>query len=420
MELLKPTGEHRDTRHVVRNGLTLDEASMTVLMVHNSYRETGGEDHVFADEASLLESRGHHVIRYRLHNDVAVRMNPVNLAGKTIYNSSSYREITTLIREHRPRVAHFHNTFPLISPAGYYAAAAEGVPVVQTLHNYRLLCPNGLFFRDGRPCEDCLGAKIPLDGVVHACYRESRAASGVVAAMLATHRSLGTWARKVDAYVTPTEFARRKFVEGGLPADKIVTKPNFVNRDPGPGDGGGGYALFVGRLSPEKGLVTLLDAWRRLGERAVPLKVVGDGPLAHLVRRASSENPRIEFVGSRPPAEVHALMRCAAVLVFPSELYETFGRVIVESFAAGTPVVATDIGSAAELVDHGRTGFLFSPGSASDLSRHVARLGSPAYDLHVMRENARAQFEERYTAERNYEMLTDIYESLAGPTRVRA
>jgi glycosyltransferase involved in cell wall biosynthesis len=262
--------------------------------------------------------------------------------------------------------------------------------------------------------------RIPWDGVVHACYRESRAISGVVAAMLAIHRGLGTWARKVDAYVTPTEFARRKFIEGGLPADKIVAKPNFVNQDPGPGDGGGGYALFVGRLSPEKGLVTLLDAWRRLGDRAIPLKVVGEGPLADLVRRASNENPRVDFVGSRPPAEAHALMRRAAVLVFPSELYETFGRVVVESFAAGTPVVAADIGAVAELVDHGQTGFLFSPGSASDLSRHMARIGSSEYDLLTMRENARAQFEDRYTAERNYLMLTEIYESIAEPARVRA
>src|SRR5205814_1104988 len=169
------------------------------------------------------------------------------------------------IRAQRPRVAHFHNTFPLISPAAYYAARAEGVGVVQTLHNFRLLCPNALFFRDGKVCEDCLGRPVAWPGVVHGCYRGSRAASAATAVMTAAHRALGTWRTAVDVYVALTEFSRQKFIAGGLPAEKIAVKANFVYPDPGPGAGAGGYAVFVGRLSAEKGVETLLAAWRPLG-----------------------------------------------------------------------------------------------------------------------------------------------------------
>jgi glycosyltransferase involved in cell wall biosynthesis len=199
------------------------------------------------------------------------------------------------------------NFFPLISPAVYYAARAEGVPVVQTLRNYRLLCSNGLFFRDGHVCEDCLGKTLPWPGVIHACYRESRAGTVPVAAMISIHRALRTWTRMVDVYIALTEFARQKFPEGGLPAKRIVTKPNFVHPDPGPGEGQGGYAMFVGRLSSEKGVGTLLEAWERLGGR-IPLKVVGDGPLASRMIEASRKPLGIEWLGRRPLEEVYARM----------------------------------------------------------------------------------------------------------------
>ncbi len=246
-----------------------------MLLLHNRYQQPGGEDQVFAAEGNLLEAHGHQVLRYTRHNDQVTDQNPLALAGATVWNQAVYRELRTLIRRERPQVAHFHNTLPMISPAAYYAARAEGVPVVQTLHNYRLLCPNALFYRDGQVCEDCLGKAVPWPGVVHACYRESRASSGAVATMLTAHRAIGTWKKAVDMYVALTEFARQKFVQGGLPAEKIVVKPNFIEPDPGSGEGRGHYALFVGRLSQEKGVDTLLAAWEQLGEK-VPLKIVGD------------------------------------------------------------------------------------------------------------------------------------------------
>jgi glycosyltransferase involved in cell wall biosynthesis len=384
---------------------------MKILVVHNRYQEPGGEDQVFLAETALLESYGHPVLRYGVHNDLIADMNRLVLARKALWNSSTYQELRALIRRERPRVVHFHNTFPLVSPAGYYAARAEGVPVVQTLHNYRLLCPDALFFRNGRVCEDCMGKAIPWPGVVHGCYRESRAASGVIAAMLAAHRALSTWTKMVDVYVTLTDFARRKFIEGGLPAEKMMTKPNFVYPDPGPGEGRGGYALFVGRLSPEKGIGTLLAAWERLGIR-IPLKIAGDGPLKGRVIRTVGENPCVERLGHRPTAEVHALLKEAGVLIVPSELYETFGRVVAEAFATGTPVVAADIGAIAELVEHGRTGLRFRPGDQEDLRAQVERLWSRPEEQARMRREVRSEFEAKYTAERNYQMLMKIYGSV--------
>jgi glycosyltransferase involved in cell wall biosynthesis len=369
-------------------------------------------------EASLLESYAHRVVRYSTHNDRMAEMNRLALAGNTLWNSSTYQELRTLIRRERPRVAHFHNIFPLISPAGYYAARAEGVPVIQTLHNYRLLCPVALFFRDGRVCEDCMGKAVPWPGVVHKCYRGSRAASGVIAAMLTVHRVLRTWTEMVDVYIALTEFARSKFIEGGLPAGKIVVKPNFVAPDPGRGRGGGGYALFVGRLAPEKGTGTMLAAWERLGTR-IPLKIVGDGPLRDRVVGAAKRS-KVEWLGHRPVKEVHALMGKADMLVFPSEWYETFGRVAVEAFAVGTPVIAADIGAVAELVEHGRTGLVFRPGDPEDLVTQVEWALSHPAELLRMRDEVRAEFEAKYTAERNYRALMEIYEAALERKKVPA
>jgi glycosyltransferase involved in cell wall biosynthesis len=376
--------------------------------VHNHYQQAGGEDEVFLGEARLLEQQGHEVTRYVAHNDRVASIGRLALAAGTIWNRESQREIRALIRAERPDVVHVHNTLPLISPSVYFSAAAEGVPVVQTVHNYRHLCANGLLLRDGAPCHDCVGRRVGLPGIVHACYRESRAATAAVVAMTGVHRALGTWARRIAVYIALTEFARARLVEGGLPAERIVVKPNFVDPDPGVGRGAGGYAVFVGRLAPEKGVRTLVAAWRALGA-ALPLRIVGDGPLAPEVARAAAEVPGVTWLGRLPPTEVLALVRDAACLVCPSEWYETFGRVIVEAFAGGTPVVASNIGALAELVRPGETGLLFPPGDPAGLAAAVRELLADLPRLARMRVAARAEFERQFTAERNYEMLVEIY-----------
>ena len=380
---------------------------MRILVVHNYYQRPGGEDRVFESESALLEAHGHVVLRYCAHNDAVRESSRLRLSGRAIWSSSAYKEIRLLCRRERPDVVHFHNTLPLISPSAYHAAKAEGAAVVQTLHNYRLACPVATFFRDAGVCEECLGKSFAWPAIVHACYRHSRSASAVVATMVGVHHVLGTWSSKVDRYIALTAFARAKFVELGIPATKLALKPNFVHPDPGVGTHAGRYALFVGRLSAEKGIDTLLRAWKLL-DALVPLKVIGSGPLDHLF---ASPPPGVEWLGQQGKAEVAAMMRDAAFLIFPSEWFETFGLTIIEAYSTGLPVIASAIGAAAELVRDRSTGLLYEAGNATALAECVKWALAHPTEMKLLQAGARREFVERYTASANYEMLMDIYRS---------
>jgi len=382
---------------------------MRILKLHTHYQQPGGEDASFGAEVALLRDKGHTVVPLTFHNKQLEDVPLLWRAAVTLWNREAYTRVREAIRLHRPDILHVHNTFPLASPAVIHAAKAEGVPVVMTLHNYRLLCVNAFLFRQGQVCEACLG-RLPWRGALYGCYRESRAASAVVAGMITLHRALGTW-NLVDRFIALTEFARQKFIEAGFPPEKISVKPNFVHPDPGPGEGRGGYALFVGRLSPEKGLGTLLMAWERLGGKA-PLKIVGDGPLAPEVQEAQKRIPGVEWLGRKAPEEVYALMGEAAFLVFPSEWYETFGRVAIEAFAKGAPVLAAHIGAVGEVTEDGRTGLHFRPGDPEDLAAKVEWLLAHPNELARMRKEARAEYEAKYTAEENYRQLMAIYQTV--------
>lgn len=383
---------------------TPEQSIRRVLIAHNRYRQSGGEDVVVTAETRLLQQHGHEVSQYSLDNRDIAEADRLRTAGRTLWSRSSHREMTRILRQDRPTIAHFHNTFPLMSPAVYYAARKVGVVVVQTLHNYRLICPNALLFRNGRVCEDCVGRAVPWPGVVHACYRGSRPASAAVAGMVALHRGLGTWRHAVDAYIAPTEFARKKLVEGGLPADRIAVKPHFLHEDPGHGEHGGGYALFVGRLSVEKGLATLLQAWARLSD-ALPLKILGTGPAGPPAVSPAG----VEWLGAQPRERVLALMRDAALLIFPSECYEAFPMVLAEAFATGLPVMASRLGAAAEVVVDGFSGRLFTPGDPADLASTVTWMIAHRPEALAMGRNGRSEFEAKYTAATNYALLREIY-----------
>ena len=382
---------------------------MKILMVHNYYRENGGEETVFAAESALLWEYGHDVIPYTEDNRQASGESPWVAGMNAVWSRRSQRALGRLLEEKRPDVVHFHNTFLRISPAAYYTCQEHGVPVVQTLHNYRPLCPAATFFRDGHVCEECLGRTITTPAVVHGCWHGSRAQSLAPAAMVSVHRAFGTWQKQVDLYVALSEFSRRKFIAGGFPADKIAIKPNFVAPDPGEGSGDGRFALFAGRLSAEKGVPTLLDAWKRLAGR-IPLVIAGDGPLAGLVQQATRDDPAVRWLGSLPHAQLIELIGQASFLVFPSECYENFPLVLVESFACGRPVLATDLGAAAEIVDDGRLGLHFHAGDAADLAGKAAWACDHPAQMAEMGRQARSEYEEKYTAEDNYRRLMDLYE----------
>ena len=384
---------------------------MKILFIHNRYSIEGGEEQSFEAEIRLLRERGHAVDVYEETNERVRELGEARVALRAIWSREAYRELRSRLSRSRYDIVHVQNFFPLISPAAHHAARAEGVRVVQSVRNYRLLCPAATLFRKGRVCEDCLGKAVPWPGILHGCYRESRAGTASVGAMISAHRALRTWRRKVDLFVALTEFVRDKLTAGGLPADRIVVKPNFVHPDPGEGRGAGDYALFVGRLSPEKGLGTLLEAWPRLGGR-IELRIAGEGPLA-----GAPPSPGVKWLGRLDQHDIVELMGNARFLVCPSEWYEPFGRVAIEAFARGTPVLASDIGGLAELVEHGRTGRLFRPGDPSDLARQALWMLDHPAELAGMRKAARAEFETRYTAERNYAKLLAIYCRALGDPR---
>lgn len=388
---------------------------MKILLAHNRYQIPGGEDSVFGDEKKLLELNGNKIIQYVRSNDEITSKSLLLASAQTIWNQASYKEIQSILDLEKPDLIHVHNFFPIISPAIFYAAKSRGVPVVQTLHNYRLWCLNAYFFREGGVCEDCKGKPFMIPGIKHQCYRGNIGASAVLATMLSVHRALPTW-DKVNVFITLSQFAHDKFVEYGLPAQKLRLKPNFVSAAPPVGDGQDNSVLYVGRLSPEKGIDVLLSAWNYL-ERHITLKIAGSGPLQEQVEAVARKNSSVQFLGQQPQGKIYELLRRSKALIFPSLWYEGMPRTIIEAFAAGTPVIASNLGAMSSMIDSGRTGLHFQPGNVDDLVQQVFWMLEHTTQWQIMRQQARQEFESKYTAEQNYALLMDIYQqALQGKT----
>lgn len=379
---------------------------MRIVLLHNRYRQAGGEDTVVALEQRLLRARGHEVHVFSRDNRTISREGGIRVAAGTIWSMEAARELGELVDAVVPDVVHAHNTFPLMSPSVYTAAERRRVPVVQTLHNYRLVCPAATMFRDGLPCSDCLG-RLPWPAVLHACYRDNRKASAVTAAMLSIHRALGTWHDRVDAYVALSEFARRTFVEGGLPEARIHVRPNYVEpptEDERAARGDGSYGLYVGRLSEEKGVDVAVRAWRELD---IPLVVLGEGPLSKVLRNDAPHH--VEFAGQVSRDQVRRLMLNAAFLVVPSIWYEGCPMVVLEAFSLGLPVLASDLGSLTELVEEGRNGVRVTPGDATALAEAAGRLAASRSLRAELGEGATDTYFAHYSPERAYRRLMAIY-----------
>lgn len=375
---------------------------LRVLVVHNAYQLRGGEDSVVDAEVALLRERGHDVALLLRHNDEVNEVSRLSLAAQSIWSRQTVRQITERVNGFRPDVIHVHNSLPLVSPSVFWAAAQKRVPVVQTLHNFRLLCPQATFLRKGQVCEDCLG-RTPWPAVVHGCYRESRVQTGVVATMLAVHRGLGTYRNHVTRYIALNEFCKSKFVQGGLPTDRIDVKPNFVDWTPLSLDAPRAGGLYVGRLSVEKGIQVLAQAMSLYSDHQV--QVVGAGPFEALMRDAAGP----AYLGERSFDKVMIGIQNAAYLVLPSLCYEGFPRTLVEAYSCGTPVIASRHGSLAELVKEGETGLLFEPGNADQLVDRLRWADTHPQAMREMGHAARREYERLYTPEKNANELLSIY-----------
>ncbi|MFI6721273.1 glycosyltransferase [Kribbella sp. NPDC050470] len=382
---------------------------MRVAMLHNRYRtgQPSGENTVVAQTVDLLGNSGHDVDLYvRNSDDIAglARKDRALLPFRSVWSYSAERDLTVLLQEQRPDVVHVHNTFPLFSASVLRAAHRLNLPVVATLHNFRLMCANAVLQRDGRPCESCIG-KIPWSGVRHGCYRESRVQTLPLATSIGVHHKLRTWQRYVTTLIAPSEFVRGRFVAGGYDPDQIVVKPHAVPHSGLVREGPGEAVVFLGRLVEDKGFADLLQAWdSSLGT----LVVIGDGPLRAEAEARAARDSSIQVKGQLPWAEGMELLRSARVAVVPARSYETFGLVVVEAFAHGVPVVASRLGALAELVDDGETGALTEPGDPEGLRKAIGLVGDPVTSV-AFGERARQVYLDRFTPERDLVGTERIY-----------
>lgn len=384
---------------------------MRILIGHNSYQQPGGEDAVVQTEFSLLKDFGEDVRLFVRSNselkDYSL-IEKLRFMTRMGWQENSYREMIRTLKDFRPDIAHFHNIFFMLSPSVYQACRDEGVAVVQSFHNFRLLCSNALLFRNNRICEECIEHKNRWRGVYHGCYKKSRFATAFVVQMLERHWKNDTWTQSIDAYITATEFGRQKYIAAGIPEQKIFVKPNIDYPAPSRENHDEGYFLFVGRLSHEKGVDVLLRAWDLLED--VPLKIAGDGPLRDDVLKQTQRMKNIECLGFVTQDRFSKLMAGAKALVVPSVCYENFPRIIAEAFAYGIPLVASNVGTLAEIIEDPRTGLLFKTGDCDGLAEKIRWLVAHPRERLVMQENIRGEHQRKYTAEQNYQQLLKVYD----------
>lgn len=389
---------------------------MKILIIHNSYQVRGGEDEVVASEVKMLKDRGHEVAEYRRKNfskDMVVRLLKSSLVGKSVDSLAVYHEVKEAIRQQRPDIVHIHNTFYVMTRAVYRACKDEGVPVVQSLHNYRFLCPIAIFWRPSvGVCEECLHQGFQA-AVKNKCWKNSRWLSRFLVDAVASYREDDFIKRHVDKFIALNEVSQNKYQENGFKDCRFVVKPQFLDFDPGVSAEKDDYGLFVGGFFAYKGVETLLQAWQKM-DKSRRLKLIGDGPLLEALRtKYTSAN--IEFLGRKPLNETLECMKRSLFVVVPSECYETGPRVIIEAFACGVPVVGSEIadgGAIGAVVEEGATGVLFKSRNVQDLAHKLRFMFDNKTKVLEMGRRARKEFESKYTVEKNYLQLIGIYEDV--------
>ena len=394
---------------------------MKILLSHNFYRSgaPSGEDIVFLNEKKMLEARGHEVITYTRYSDEISSygfLQKVNLVNDTTWSKKSYKDVVDLIREHQPDVAHFHNTFPLISSSAYSACREANVPVVQTLHNYRLICSGALLYRNGGICRECVGASVNRS-IFRKCYRNSILATSIVVKMLNSNRKKNVYIENVDRYIAPSKFLAGAVIDGGIPERMITIKPHFVHAPPEVNYEKNDYLIYVGRLSAEKGIQTLVSACKFVPD--IKVLILGDGAMKEeVVASAEQHDLNMDFIGFVDQDKVFEYVRKAKALIMPSECYEVFGLSVIESLAVGTPVIASAIGGLDELIQNGINGYKYLPGDARELARLMRMIVTT--DIKELEVSARRDFEAKYSEESNIVILEKVYEDILRSKNIKS
>lgn len=380
---------------------------MKVLLVHNFYQQAGGEDAVYNNELSLLRKNNIEVVEYRVDNsEIRGFWGRLCAISGCVFNVAQYLKMLKVIREVQPDVVHVHNFFPIISPSVFYACKRKKVPVVLTLHNYRTICPTSLLMHGGKIVENSVKGS-SFWAFKERVYRRSFLGTLALCSMVDFHKKVRTWQNSVDRYLALTEFAKCKYVEAGWPAEKIDVKPNFVPNQCVPTYGPRDYALYVGRLSEEKGIKTILDAWEGVG---FPIKIVGDGPLKSLAESCS--NDYVEYLGRKSQSEVYELLSGARFIVMASSWYEGFPMVLVEAFSLGVPALVPKLGGMAEVVIPNYVGEHFESGNSNALRKHANFMASNFDICEKYGKNARTLYERSFSPEKNFDKLLSTYKEV--------
>ncbi len=390
---------------------------MRILYIHTKYLQSaGGEDTTLDAEVELMKSKGHEVLIQHFQNAGTPEgfLNKIRAGIDAVYNVASARIVRKVILDFKPDILHVHNFFFAASPSVLIEAQKHRIPVVVTLHNFRLICANCLLLRDNKVCELCVKHDFPWYGVKYKCYHQSALQSAVVGSIAAIHKWMGTWQNKVDLFFTPSAFMRKRLLDSSLrvASERMNVKPNFI-ADPGTGDvhNRKSFYLFVGRLSAEKGLNSLLDAWQWLPDQQ--LVVLGDGPEKEQYLLKAKNLPNVEFLGVRSREEVISRMKTCRALIFPSVWYEGLPLTIIEALATGTPVLASATGAMAEMIIEGENGLLFEPGNSKAISEKIIafEIQHRALDF-SMYKNARTRYLENYHPEKCYDLTMKYYTGL--------
>lgn len=388
---------------------------MKILIIHNKYKIEGGEDIAVEMDIKLLNKHNHTVLEYfRDNRNIKSIIDKIKVFARIVYSVDEREKIKHILEKEKPDIVHVHNIFPLVTPSVYDACYEKKVPVVQTLHNYRIVCVNGLFLRNGKVCEECLKGSL-LSAVKYRCYKNSVLGSVATARMVSHHKMKQTWNKKVDGFIALTDFSKKKFVEYGLQDNKIYTKSNYIPDDANAfarkeiedTEMDEVYAIYVGRLSEEKGISVLLDAWKKI--QGWKLKIVGDGPLKEYVVKNSKNNDLVEYLGKKSNIEVHKLLLKAKVFILPSICYEGFPIVVLESFSKGVPIISSNLGSLASIIEHKKNGLLFNVMDTNDLVSKIVELFSDKLLYQNMVNNILKNCSKQYSEKGNYNQLMSIY-----------